>query len=227
MTMSHDFKEISILIASSLQYYTALTELFSPLLGCFDDRALNEEFRSLILANAREGRAIIRKSLDMGICRFHTPPMIFCVVHVCDAIARCSVDHSERVDAAVLCLEALESNRLGFKISGPLLQMFHIQLDEYGVELPAETEDRYGRREQFSMEEVLDACTRLSYIQPSGQLVRWIDPSFQHDWRDEWQRHTSAFHDQQMSDGWDFADGHVEHRRTMSRHSMRLDEVLN
>ena len=211
----------------SLQYHTALTEFFLPLLTPFDDRALVEEFRSHVLANAREGRAILRKSLDTGLCRYYTPPLVFCTMHLCDAIARCSVDQNERIDAAILCLEVLGKNRYGFKISGPLQHMFRVQLNEYGVELPAEIEDRFGPRDQFSIEEILDASTRLSYTQPSGQLVRWIDPNFPTEWKREWQEQMGVLRVQQMSDGSDYESEHTEHMRTMSAHSMRLDDVLN
>ena len=232
MIMQHTPIQCNPLTSSSLQYYTALTEFFLPILSHFDDYDLNKEFRSLILENAREGRAILRKSFDMGLSRFYTPPLTFCAVHICDVIAQCSVDQSERIETAILCLEVLGKNRYGFKISDPLQQMFRVQLEEYGVELPAEIEDRFGPRDQFSVDEILDASTRLSYAQPSSQLVRWLDPNFPSDWRREWHKQMDGASDQQMSDGLsdgteDYESDHTEHTQTMSGHSMRLDDILN
>ena len=148
----------------------------------------------------------------MGLCRYYTPVTTFCVLHVCDAVACCSPDPRERSETALLCLEILEQNRAGGKICGPLQQMFRYAMEEYGIELSADVDERYGPPNQFNLDEILDAGTRLSYQLPTKQIIRWIHPDFWTEWGPEW--------DRQMNQET-LADGSILKR------SMRVTDVLN
>lgn len=171
-----------------------------------------EELRSHVLEHARHGVRLLEASLRTGLCRYYTPVTTFCVLHLCDAVARYSPDPRERSKTALLCLEILEQNRASCKICGPLQQMFRRVMSEYDIELPADVDERYGPLDQFSMDEILDAGGRLSYRQPTKQINRWIHPNFWTEWGQEW--------DKQMSQETT-VDGPVPER------SMKLADVLN
>lgn len=193
----------------SLQYYTALTELFLPL-ALTDGHETMELFNEYALDSARQGAQILHQLMQMGLCRYMMPLSSFYVLHICDAIARCSPDPTEQSDMALLCLHILEQNRQSFKLNGPLQQLFRIAMEEYHVELPIDMDERFGPIDQYSIDEVLDAATRLSYAQPTRQITRWIHEDFASEWQE---------FDKQMPQG--------QARSSSTLKKMRLDEVLN
>ena len=207
----------------SIQYFTAMAGQWSPVLHALDrdlpaGNPLVEEFRERLLENAREGIKLpetsLKPRLDLPkpVCRYFTPLATFCSLHICDAVARWSLDDTQRNGAALLCCKILNYNRVGFKICGPLMQMFRTTIDDYGMDdIADELEELYGTRNQHSVDEILDACTRLSYTIPVGQITRWLDPSFQAQWTDEWKREMG---------------GSQRHQSTAS-HTVRLEDIMN
>lgn len=195
-----------------------LTGQWSPILYFFtgetntDDR-LTEDFRSHLLDHAREGVKLLHVSVRDNLCRYFTPLVTFCILHLCDTVAHWSLDKAEKVSAVLLCCEILDRNRRGFKLCGPLMQMFRAVIDQYsGIDVADELERRYGIRDQHTVEEILDASTRLSYTIPVGQITRWLDPKFHGQWAEEWIEHM----------------GTVKRRRqSNASHPMRLEDVMN
>ena len=49
-----------------------------------------------------------------------------------------------------------------------------------------------GSFEHYVMDDILDACTRLSYTQPLDQILFRIDPEIAKEWAGEWQRQVVA-----------------------------------
>ncbi len=49
-----------------------------------------------------------------------------------------------------------------------------------------------GSFDHYVMDDILDACTRLSYTQPIDQILLRIDPEIAKDWAGEWQRQVVA-----------------------------------
>ena len=183
-----------------------------------DEKPMMEEFRSQLLKNAGEGVRLLQLSLqtsrqgEQPVCRYFTPLVTFCSLHICDAIAHWSCNEQEQIAAVFLCCEILDRNRAGFKLCGPLMQMFRTAVAEYsGFDISDELDQRYGGRDQYSMDEILDASTRLTYTIPVAQLTRWLDPEFETQWPGEWAK--------QM--------GNARRRPSAVGHSMRLGDVLN
>ena len=46
--------------------------------------------------------------------------------------------------------------------------------------------------DHYGIDDILDACTRLSYTQPLDQILLCIDPNIARDWAGEWQRQVVA-----------------------------------
>ena len=71
---------------------------------------------------------------------------------------------------------------------GPLSSLFRRTSNELGVELPADIDERIGKSVEYSLDDILDACTRLSYRQPTEQALRHMDSSIAADWATEWEK---------------------------------------
>ena len=171
-----------------------------------------EEFRSHLLEHARGGIKLLQLSLVGNTCRYFVPFITFCTIHLCDAVAHWSLNQAEKVAAVRLGCEILERNRAGFQICGPLLQLFRTTIDQYsGIDISNELDGRYGVRDQHTMDEILDASTRLTYTMPVAQISKWLDPNFQSQWPHEWVR--------QM--------GNIRRRRSSAARPMRLEDVMN
>ena len=115
------------------------------------------------------------------------PLTAFCIIHLSDAFMKFPSGTGSTSDIVAFCLKVLGQNQKGFPVYGPLVQVFWTSAQEYGVELPDGMEygglnsgDRYG------VDEILDACTRLSYAQPVDQINRYIDNAIGDQWHEEW-----------------------------------------
>ena len=49
-----------------------------------------------------------------------------------------------------------------------------------------------GSFDHYGVDDILDACTRLSYTQPIDQILLRIDPNIARDWPGQWQRQVVA-----------------------------------
>lgn len=61
-------------------------------------------------------------------------------------------------------------------------------MDDVGVELPPDIAQKIGSPVEYSLDDILDACTRLTYRQPTEQILRHMDNSMATDWVAEWEK---------------------------------------
>ncbi|MCJ1251730.1 hypothetical protein MMC30_008967 [Trapelia coarctata] len=173
---------------SSVQYHTSLVQLFRPLAHCrYFKESDAKSIANLISYHARSGLDLLRQCMRLYSCRYNMPLTAFCIVHLADAFLKFPSDTGSSSDIAAFCLEVLGQNQKGFSVCGPLGQVFWTSAREAGVELPESVDhgllaslDRYG------VDDILDACTRLSYAQPVDQIGRYIDSAIGDQWHDEW-----------------------------------------
>jgi hypothetical protein len=176
------------LTVASIQYHTAIVQLFIPVLESGhlhpDSRS---SVRSLVMDHARQGAELVEQSRRrFSSCRFHMPLTTFCAVYLCDTLVRYRGDAAPAQEAAALCLDVLQRTRAGFAFCGPLQQMFRDQMAGYGLDMPEELEQSMGPRTAYSMDEILDVCTRLSYAQPTDQIRRYVDRQLGDRWAAVW-----------------------------------------
>jgi len=66
--------------------------------------------------------------------------------------------------------------------------MFVQMAREQGVAMPENMNELMGGRTHYGPEELLDACERVTYLQPIEILLQRIDPgiaaTFEHEWQD-------------------------------------------
>ncbi|KAL8822526.1 MAG: hypothetical protein Q9191_006739 [Dirinaria sp. TL-2023a] len=189
------FSEISLLKVhgcsnfASVVYHTAILQHLTPLLECNYFRPPDQdELRRMMTYHARRGLEILEHSRRLYTTRYQTPLMSFCIVHLGDTIIRHSPQNPPASEVAVFCLEMLSETSAGFAICGPLSALFRQTLTEYGIALPDDLDDRIGSPVEYSLDDILDTCTRLTYVQPTEQILRHLDSSLAIDWGREWQQ---------------------------------------
>ena len=174
---------------SSVMYHTALLQHLVPLLYCkFFNEPDENELRRMVVYHARCGLKLLEHSRRLYTTRYQTPLLSFCILHLGDILLRQSPKEPPGSDVAVFCLEMLAKTSAGFAICGPLSALFRQTADELHIELPPDLDDRIGPSIEHSMDDILDACTRLTYRQPTEQVLRLMDSSIATDWITEWEK---------------------------------------
>lgn len=167
-------------------------QLFNPLIHCnFFSKNDQDELRKIVAWNARRGAELLHHARRLYSSRFFMPLLSFCLLHHCDALVRYSPEQPIASETVQFCLEVLQQTRVGFPLCGPLQSLFRQTAEECGVQVShlANMVDSFTH---YNMDDILDACTRLSYTQPLDQILRHFDPEIGREWGREWERQVLA-----------------------------------
>lgn len=140
--------------------------------------------------NALRGLEILDTYRRLYTCRYQLPFQSFALLHMGDLLIRFSPARPPAIDVVHFCLEVLKEcgdRPGGFAICGPLQEMFRQSAVECGVALPDDLLNLMGPPSQYSPDNMLDAYTRLSYVQPVERVTDHLDPTFARDFMTEWQ----------------------------------------
>jgi hypothetical protein len=146
-----------------------------------------ERFRRIICSHAKDGLVLLKDSRKMKTCRYLMPLTSFCIAHLGYALVRYD-DASQASEVAEFTLETLQLNKSGFAICGPLQQMFRDAIADQEIVLSEDLERRLGPIDQYDIDAVLDACTRLTFLQPTEQIVQWVHRNIGEEWDIEWNK---------------------------------------
>ena len=164
-----------------------------PLVNCGHFApADTEELRRMVVFHAREGLEILGHSRRLYTTRYQVPLLSFCVLHLGDILIRESPNDPPATEVMTFCLEMLARTRAGFAICGPLSSLFRKTAEHHNIQLPSDINDRVGGPIDYSVDDILDACTRLAYSMPLDQTYRHIDRAIAHEWAGEWERQVVA-----------------------------------
>ena len=141
----------------------------------------------MIVYHAQSGMNILNHARGLYSSRYHMPLLTFCTLHLSDALVRHSPMQPPAPLVVDVCLRTIQETRVGFSICGPLQELFRRTATECGVALPDYIQNLMGPS-NYTVDQILDACTRLSYTLPLDQALRHILPTVAHDWPDEWRR---------------------------------------
>ncbi|CAD6578405.1 MAG: hypothetical protein ASARMPRED_008709 [Alectoria sarmentosa] len=119
----------------------------------------------------------------------HVSPLLHCGLFSTDDYAELEPPASDTVE---FCLEVLQQTSARFALCGPLQSLFCQTAEECGIQLSDEMRAVMGSFDHYVMDDILDACTRLSYTQPLNQILVHIDPEIANDWPGEWQKQVVA-----------------------------------
>ena len=178
------------------------------------NEADSDELRRMIVYHARCGLETLEHSRRLYTTRYQMPLLSFCVLHLGDIVVRQSPEDPPASEVVVFCLEMLSRTQAGFAVCGPLSYLFRRTAAEQKIPLPSDMDERFGLQDQYSLDDILDACTRLAYAIPLDQTFRHIDRSIASEWSAEWDRQVVKA-------------GKGSHRPSMSERYMQIGALLN
>ena len=121
-------------------------------------------------------------------------------MHLCDCIVRLdTVDNASRNETIEFCIISLEQAKIGYAVAGPLQKMFHAALSDYDIPISRELERRIGSSIRIGPEELLEACTRLTYQQPIAQLLPNMAPRIGQEFIEGYQQKFQSRHSEQAT----------------------------
>lgn len=117
---------------------------------------------------------------------------MFSVLHLSDVVARffpggIEGGGKDGPEALQFGLEALMESRMGFQVAGTLQEMLRRTAQECSIRLPRHEAElmappRGRPRQNFRMDDFIEACTRPSYSQPVVEIQHRYLTSFSNDW---------------------------------------------
>lgn len=125
----------------------------------------------LLLQHARCGADLLLRYSRMYTAIYQSPLQLFMVTHICDALVRFDRGNESSPEVIRFCLETLQDARISYVVAGPLQRMFWLAVAEYGIVLSDDLEELANSFSHYGPEEMLEACTRITYQQPSSQIL--------------------------------------------------------
>ncbi|KAL8727169.1 MAG: hypothetical protein Q9166_006206 [cf. Caloplaca sp. 2 TL-2023] len=153
---------------------------------CFDGPN-SQELRRLIIQHAQSGVEILEHCRRLYSTRYLMPLLSFCIVHLGDALIRYSPHDPLAANMVEFTFGLLQQASVGFPICGPLQELFRRTAIECGAKLPPHIDEIIGPFGAYGVDDILDACTRLDYKQPTDQSVRHVDTNIGVEWAHKWE----------------------------------------
>jgi len=159
------------------------------LLQCvpFESQA-HEHLRSILVQTAKQGLAVAVHYRRLYTARYQQPIHSFCLLHLCETLLRHSPADPNASDVIRIGMESLEDAGRGHDLCGVLIAMFKQTVKDCGLYLPEDVEELTRTRHQYTPDELLGACSRLTYTQPTALILERVDPMLVQDFAEEWQR---------------------------------------
>jgi len=195
-----------VLTFTSIFYDVLVLQLWAPLYHCLSETSVADrrDIHHQILSTAEHGLRVITSLHKETATRYSMPDIAFCVCQLGEIMLNYGTSIEDKITSTRLCLDVLETNRVGFHVCGPLAQLFCQSALDQGVDIDTQIPDHLIVRDQYGIEEILASTTRLSYSQPLWQMRRWMHNDIGDEWHDKW-----------------------EECKNGNQRSMRLTDVLN
>lgn len=117
----------------------------------------------------------------MYIVIYQSPLQLFVIAHICDALIRFDSGNEFTSKVTRFCLKTLQDARINYALAGSLQQMFCFAIAEYGIALSNDLTELTKSFSHYGSEEMLEACTRITYRQLSSQIVSHLESEITHD----------------------------------------------
>ena len=185
--------ETRLIHLGSVQYHTAIVQHLMPITqsGFFHGADL-ETFRSLIVSHAWKGLELLQLSQHIFTSRFSLPLISFCTLYLGDALfvhsshLRNGPPNKRSSQVVRTCLGLLQQTRPGFPLCGPLQKLLCDRAVELQVPIPDDMGEILGSFAHYGVDSILDACSGLSFVQPSERLLPRIHPQIAKEWPAAW-----------------------------------------
>jgi len=169
-------------------YSNTVVHLLRPLLDLegFPSPLVEE----IIWTHAQQGLFLLDEHYrTQYTCRYQPVLQMFSILHISDLVARFfpggveggSKDGPEAIQFGT---EALIQSRTGFPVAGPLQEMLRKTAKECSIRFPMNEIMAVPKlpRGIYRIDDLIDACTRPSYIQPVNEIHSRYLPSISVDW---------------------------------------------
>jgi len=176
-------------------YSNAVIHLLRPLLDLEGFSSMSME--AVIWNHAQQGLCLLDEHYRVQYsCRYQPVLQMFATLHHCDTVIRFFPEvvgeTSRDASAAVrLGLETLRQSNAGFPVAATLQELLRRTANECSVPLPKGTEKFVATTGalhnpySYRMDDVIDACTRPSYVQSVEGIHSRYLASFPADWAAE------------------------------------------
>lgn len=127
-------------------------------------------------------------------CRYQPVLQMFAVLHISDMMARFFPTAAEGVEGSrkdgaqtiQFGLECLMQSHAGFPVAGMMQEMLRRTAIECSVRLPRNLPElmaySHSTKQTYQMDDLMDACTRPTYVQPVAEIHKMYASSFILDW---------------------------------------------
>ena len=193
--------------------------LFKPLLyleGTKD--STHDAIQRLLVKHAEEGLALLIRFCQAYGASYLHPILLFCLVHLCDAIITHDRASPSALQTIRFCIETLEEAKAGYPLARSLQQMFATAVGDCNLQLPPDLQGFIADEpSMYQLEKLLNAVTRPTYQAPISLLLPNLRPGLAQEFMDAWQRASATM------DG----DSRSEVESTQPQRSMQISLLLN
>lgn len=172
---------------ASIHFHVSIINLLRPLLSLPNtSREASDFICSALLQQAQAGLGLFIQYRDAYGALYQSPLLLFCLVHICDAIVSHDGQVSFTASAIRFCMEYLQDAKARYPLAGPLQTMFATSVIETGNAMPSDLRHLPGNDHTYQLDDLLNACTRASYRIPIAQLLPTMSPTLAEDFVREW-----------------------------------------
>ena len=192
--------------------------LFKPLLYLEGTKgSTHDAIQRLLVKHAEEGLALLIRYCQAYSATYLHPILLFCLVHICDAIITHDRASQATFQTIRFCIEALEEAKAGYPLAGSLQQMFATAVADCNIQLPPDLQGFIAEPSMYQLDKLLNAVTRPTYQAPISLLLPNLRPGLAQEFMDAWQRASATM------DG----DSRSEVESTQPQRSMQISSLLN
>ncbi|TVY82922.1 Nitrogen assimilation transcription factor [Lachnellula suecica] len=169
----------------------SIIQLLRPLLDFegFPTRLVEDA----IWKHAQQGLYLLDHYNIQYTCQYQPVLQMFSVLHLSEVIARFFPGGQDKAkdgsEAISFAMEALGQSRGGFPVAGPLQEMLRRTANDCSIRLPRNLSDIMPPprppKQMYRLDDLIDACTRPTYTQPSEEIHGRYLPSFSAEWATE------------------------------------------
>lgn len=206
-----------------------MVQLLRPLLDV--EGLPTELLEDKIWDHAQEGLLSLREHYrSLYTSQYQSTLQMIATLHLIDVIARClpfAVETSSNIglEAIQFGLDILNESRARFPVAGAFQEMLRKTATDCGISLSKILAEPAGLPqdvEAYRLDDLIDACTRPTYVQPISEIQSRYSPSFTADWI----AIGSSFGFHQATSGSSKMPSHsIEQKRARGR--MQIGNLLN
>ena len=126
-------------------------------------RDTHDTLTEVITHHATQGLELLAQYQEVYAAFYQSPFQLIALVQLCDAYLRYNKSKENTASMVHFCFTYLQNAKVGYPIAGALQDMFRSSLKTYNIPVPDDLEQMIGPSDHFTQEQLMDACTRVSY----------------------------------------------------------------